>query len=172
MGRTEQAETFRVNFIQALRAQGVGVDDMSSFALIFEEPNFKAIFERWDSLGRELFYIKKVGFVNIHVRSDPPGFWGITKQVINDFKAIKNQLKIPCLFVLLVGNHDSSDVNGYIMEDVFSPPIINMPSEQVSAFKINERDLDQSKIIYSSVGIAEALIKVGNSKFPVEGHVN
>ena len=165
MGRTEQAERFRIDFIDAIKAKGASVEDMSSFALIFDEPRLKAIFQRWDSLGRELFYIDKVGFINVHVRSEPPGFWGIAKRVKDDFEIIKKAIKIPCWYVLLVGAADDEDVNGYILEDVFSSPLINQPSEQQDAFKINERDLDKLKVISSSSNIANILIKIGSSRF-------
>ena len=166
MGRTEQADNFRIDFINSLRAQGAKVEDMASFARIFDDRKLQLIFQRWDSLGRELFYVNKVGFVNVHVRSDPPGFWGITKRIIEDFDSIKNELKISCWFVLLVGKEDGTDVNGYILEIVFSTPVINSPSEQAEAYKINERDLDSSKVVKSSAKVAEELIEVGRRRFP------
>ena len=87
MSRSEKEEYLRENFIDAIVDCRMGVEDMSEFARRFDDNKiFKEIFIRWSRTGREVFFIKKVGFVNIHVRSEPPGFWGVTKKVITDFK--------------------------------------------------------------------------------------
>ena len=154
---TQQAENLRIVFIDTLRAQGLRVDDMSSFALIFDDKKTKEIFQRWYNLGREIFFIEKVGFINAHVRSDPPGFWGISQHIIDDFEIIK-ALGIKCWFILLIDNHNNSDSSGYIVENVCSSPMIKTPSRQANGFKINEGDLDKSKLLHSSEALAKSLI--------------
>jgi len=164
MSRTEKDDYFREKFLDAIVAQGTGVEGMSDFARRFDDRSIKEIFSRWSRSGRELFFIKKVGFVNVHVRSEPPGFWGVTKNVINDFHAVREYLNTPCWFVLLVGQEYNNDLNGYILEDIFSPPIIKKPSEQDEAYKINERNLDQNMMIRSTYKIVMSLIERGNLK--------
>ena len=163
MPRTEKEEYLRERFIDAIVANGTGIEDMSELARRFSG-TFKEIFQRWSRTGREQFLIKGVGFINVHVRSDPPGFWGITKNVINDFRAIREHLRTPCWFVLLVGQENGNDQNGYILEDIFSPPMIENPSEQSGAFKINEKNLDRTKVIRSTDKVAQCLIELGKLK--------
>lgn len=164
MPRTEKEEYLREKFIDAIVANGTGIEDMSELARRFSDDTFKEIFQRWSRTGREQFLIKGVGFINIHVRSDPPGFWGITKNVINDFRAIKEHLHTQCWFVLLVGQENGNDQNGYILEDIFSPPMIENPSEQAGAFKINEKNLDRAKVLRSTDKIVKTLIELGKLK--------
>ena len=86
MTRSDKEEYFRDKFIDSIVANGSAVEDMSELARRFSDTNIKDIFERWSSLGREQFLVKKVGFINVHVRSEPPGFWGVTihPHVVND----------------------------------------------------------------------------------------
>ncbi len=164
MDRSKE-EYFREKFLDAIVAQGSGIEDMLVFAKRFEyNKGIKDIFLRWSRLGRELYFVKKVGFVNIHIRSEPPGFWGISKNVIKDFRAVREYLPIPCWFVLLVAQQYGNDLNGYILEDIFSPPMLQKPSEQVDAYKINERNLDQNKVISSTEKIVETLMDLGKLK--------
>jgi hypothetical protein len=166
MSRSEKEKYLRENFIDAIVACGTGVVDMSEFARRFDDNKiFKEIFIRWSRTGREVFFIKKVGFVNLHVRSEPPGFWGVTKKVIKDFKAVSEHLRTPCWFVLLVGEEYGDDQNGYILEDIFSPSMIQKPSEQAEAFKINERNLDNKEVILSTNKVAQRLIELGKLKY-------
>jgi len=161
MTRSDKEDYFRDKFIDAIVANRTSIEDMSALARRFSDNEFKDIFERWDRLGREQFLVKNVGFINVHVRSEPPGFWGVTKNVIKDFHAIKKHLRTPCWFVLLVGQENGIDQDGYILEDIFSTPMIESPSEQAEAYKINERNLDRSKIIHTTDKIVKRLIELG-----------
>ena len=162
MPRSEKDEYFRDKFIDAIVANGTGIESMSGLARQLSNPKFGDMFERWARLGREIFYVKRVGFINVHVRSEPPGFWGVTKNVISDFHVIKKHSGTQCWFVLLVGQENGNDQNGYILENIFSPPMIESPSEQAEAYKINEKNLDRSKVIYTTNNIVKHLMELGN----------
>ena len=164
MGRSEKEEYFREQFLDEIAVQGTGVEDMSTLAQRFDESSFKNIFIRWSRLGREIFFIKGTGFVNVHVRSDPPGFWGVTKNVLNDFKSIEANLRISCFFILLVGNENGTDLKGYILKDMISNPLIKMPSEQQDAYKINETDLNKNEAIITLKNIVNTLISKGKKE--------
>lgn len=161
---SDKDDYFRDKFIDAIVANGTGIDSMSGLARRLSNPKLGDMFERWARLGREIFFVKKGVFINVHVRSEPPGFWGVTKNVINDFHAIKEYLGIQCLFVLLVGQEKGIDQDGYILEDIFSPPMIEKPSEQAEVYKINEKNLDRSKVIHSTDDIAKRLIELCDSR--------
>lgn len=161
MTRSDKEDYFRDKFIDAIVANRASIEDMIALARRFDDNEFKNIFERWARLGRELFLVKNVGFINVHVRSEPPGFWGVTKNVIKDFNAFKKHLLTPCWFVLLVGQENGIEQDGYILEDIFSPPMIESPSEQAEAYKINERNLDPSKIIHTTDKVVKRLIELG-----------
>ncbi len=161
MSHSDKDEYFRDKFIDAIVANGTGIEGMSGLAHRLSNPKFGDMFERWARLGREIFFVKKVGLINVHVRSEPPGFWGVTKNVINDFHVIKEHLGIQCLFVLLVGQEKGTDQDGYILEDILSSPMIERPSEQAEVYKINEKNLDRSKVIHSTDNIVKRLIELG-----------
>jgi hypothetical protein len=74
MGRSEKEEYFREQFLDEIVVQGTGVEDMSTLAQRVDDHSFKNIFIRWSRLGREIFFIKGTGFVNVQVRSDPQVF--------------------------------------------------------------------------------------------------
>jgi len=166
MPRSDKDEFFRDKFIDAIVANGTGIESMSGLARRLSNPKFGDMFERWARLGREIFFVKRVGFINVHVRSEPPGFWGVTKNVINDFHVLKEHLGTQCWFVLLVGQENGNDQNGYILEDIFSPPMIEIPSEQAEAYKINEKNLDRSKVIYTTNNIVRRLMELSNPNDP------
>ena len=92
MGRSEKEEYFREQCLDEIVAQGTGVEDMSTLARRFDDSSFKDIFVRWSRLGREIFYIKGTGFVNVHVRSEPTVFWGVTTCTRNVFDLSLNLL--------------------------------------------------------------------------------
>lgn len=164
MPRSDKEEYFRHKFIDSFVANGTGIEDMSELASRFSDNEFKDIFERWSRLGREQFLVKRVGFINVHVRSEPPGFWGVTKNVIKDFHTIRELLHTPCWFVLLVGQENGTEQNGYILEDIFAPPMIEAPSEQQDGYKINEKNLDRSEVIATTDQIVKRLIELGKMK--------
>ena len=161
MGRSEKEEQFREQFLDEIVNHGTGIEDMSTLARRFDDGPFRNVFLKWSRSGREIFFIKEIGFVNVHIRSEPPGFWGVTKNVLKDFKDIKENLKISCFFVLIVGNDHGTDLNGYILKDMKSYPLIKAPSEQEDAYKINETDLDKNEVILSLRNIVEAVICEG-----------
>ncbi len=72
MSRSKKEEYFREKFIDAIVANGTGIEDMSALVRRFGDGTFKEIFKRWSRTGCEQFLIKGVGFINIHVRSEPP----------------------------------------------------------------------------------------------------
>ena len=163
MGHSEQADYLRKEFVSTLRKMGGQVEDMRSLALVYDDNILKAIFERWSNLGREIFAIKGVGFVNVHIRSESPGFWGITKQVEKDFKNISKNLGVPCFYVLLVGGNSGGQLNGYILKEIFEKPVIGTPGMQENSYKINEIDLDPTTKIFGKNNIAEKLISIGKN---------
>jgi hypothetical protein len=166
MGRTEKAEELRDKLIEALAAKGAAVADMAEFARCIDVPQLRSILQRWARSGRELFFVKGVGFISVHVRSEAPGFWGVTKDVVSDFETVRNYLGIPCWYVLLVGRKDGKDVNGYILEQLQGPPLVQNPSEQSASYKINERDIDVNIKVGTAEFIARKLIEHGKAKFP------
>ena len=115
---------------------------MKTLAYRSDDPQIRSIFENWSKKQREIFLVKNVGFINLHIRSDPPGFWGVRKNILKDFEVLKNELGIKCFFTLLVRIQNSEAIGGYILEDMTSTQIIKKPSEQKDDYKINENILD------------------------------
>jgi hypothetical protein len=161
MGRTEKDEYFREQFLDEIVAQGKGVEDMSTLARRYDDISIKNIFDRWSRIGREIFFLKGTGFINVHIRSEPPGFWGVRKNVLNDFKILEEKFRINCLFVLLVADDHGETLNGYILKNMSSSSLLKAPSEQEEDYKINETALDKNKKIVSLKSVVEELIKIG-----------
>lgn len=74
MGQREQSDAIQAALINALSEKGMELSDMESFSSSIKNQNLSAIFSGWASSNREIYFHKGIGFINIHVRAEPPGF--------------------------------------------------------------------------------------------------
>lgn len=166
MVKSERSDELHLAFIEALEELGAKVETMERLSETMNVPFAKEMFRSWSKAGREVIFVRGAGFVNVHVRSDTKGFWGITKALDADFAVLRKELGVPCWYVLLVERRDRRGANGYILEDLESPPIIKRPSETAAQLKINEgTNLDKDKIVRSLAKVASAMLERGRERY-------
>lgn len=164
MARNEASDTFVKHFLSALNEAGQIPESMTTFAARFDSPDIRSVFTRWDAAKRSIYFIPTIGFVNIHVRTEPPGFWGISTDVEKDFSFIRSSLNIVCMYVLLVGRRDKRGANGYILRSL-DDPLLRSYSQSGKQLKINEKtDLKENALILGIDGVVPALIRQGANK--------
>jgi len=103
--------------------------------------------------------VRGVGLINVHVRSEPPGWWNILKTVKEDLDFLRKHLRVERLFVLLVGRNDRFVADGYIATEFDEPPFLRHPGIETKKYSINEKShLDASKKILSVEKLAKGLL--------------
>lgn len=158
MSRSAKADIIRDAFLQALESEGVSVETMADLAAKGPDETFRNLFLGLGRAGREVYFVRGFGFVNVHIRSEPPGWWNILKTVKRDLDILSKEFKIGCYFVLLVGRNDVYVADGYIVTDFKSPPFLRPPGVEDTKYTVNERQqLDPTKRISSVRRVATSL---------------
>ncbi len=155
MSRTVQSDAIQEAFLDELKAQGATVESMDGLFAHTDHPEARDLLARLGRSGRNLFLVKGIGLINVHVRSELKGWWGILKTVKEDLQALGTNH----FFVLLTGRKDRFVADGYIVSDFNSSPFIKYPSTGVTKFTINEKQhLDPNARILSVGKIAKVLL--------------
>lgn len=91
MVRGVKADIIRNGFLDALKSYGASVQTMAELAPAEESnSNIRGILLRLGQAGREVYLVPGIGFINVHVRSEPPGWWNILKTVKKDFESLSH----------------------------------------------------------------------------------
>jgi hypothetical protein len=155
MGRTTQSDAIQEAFLDELKAQGATVESMNELIARTDHREARELLARLGRSGRNLFLVKGVGLINVHVRSDLKGWWGILKTVREDLQALGTKY----FFVLLIGRNDRFVADGYIVSDFDAAPIIKYPSIGATKFTINEKQhLDPDERLLSIGKVAKVLL--------------
>ena len=113
--------------------------------------------------GREFYLVRGVGFINVHIRSEDRGWWGILKTVKKDLEIITSKFGLKCYYVLLVGRADRFVADGYIIKDFSSSPFLKPPGADEAKYTVNERQhLNPSKRLLSLEKVAKTLMALRN----------
>lgn len=159
MSRTVEADRIRNDFLEALRAEGASVESMIDRAANASNETTRNLLVALGRAGREVYLVGGVGFINVHVRSEDRGWWGILKTVKKDLDFLANELGLKCYFVLLVGRDDKHIADGYIAADFASSPFLKPPSVDATKYTVNEKQhLIPSKRLLSIGKVAKALM--------------
>jgi len=158
MDRSAPAKRIKQAFLDALGKLDLSVETMDKLAAESEGDKVRGIFRRLGQADREVYLVRGVGLMNLHVRSKPPGWWNVLKTVKDDLDWVRRDLKIGCYYVCLVGRPDDFVADGYIFSDFSYPPFKRPPGEEETKYSINERQhLVRSKVLPSVEKIAAAL---------------
>jgi len=161
MGRSDKSDKIQAEFLQLLESRGVKISNLKELSSRVENDVLKSIFTKWSRSNRNMYYIEDVGFINVHVRSESKGFWGIPQSIQADFNVLY-ELGISCWYVLLIGRDDKWIADGYIIDHSLNKPLINLPSPARGYYKIHEKNnLDTSCLIRSLETVAETLVANG-----------
>lgn len=153
------ANEVKDKFLRALAAHGETVVTMTELASKSREPGVRRLFERLGQAGRDVYLLQGVGLINVHVRSEPPGWWNIQKSVKTDLDDLHEALSIDRVFVLLIGRKDQFIADGYVAADFEHPPFVRPPGEEATKYSINEKQhLDQAFLFLSLDKVAEILL--------------
>jgi hypothetical protein len=160
VSRTEQSDAIQEAFLDALRAEGAVVEDMKQVAARTIDPVARGLFEHLGRARRNVFFVKSVGLINLHVRSEARGWWDILKSVKEDLDWLRKDFRVNRYFVLLIGHKDQYfDANGYIASDFNGPPFVKHPGIEATKFTINEKQhLDPDARLLSVSKIAKVLL--------------
>ena len=159
MSRTVEADQIRNAFLDALRAEGASVESMADRAANASNETVRNLLLALGRAGREVYLVPGVGFINVHVRSEGRGWWGILKSVKKDLDFLANELGMKCYFVLLIGRDDKYIADGYIVTDFARSPFLKPPSVDATKYTVNERQhLNPSKRFLSIGKVAKTLM--------------
>ena len=162
MNRTAHADRIRDAFLAALKSEGASVLTMIELATDEPDPRLHSIMLALGRAGREVYLVSGVGFINVHIRSEPPGWWNILKTVRKDLAHLSAK-RVPrgdCYYVLLIGRDDHHVADGYIVTDFDRPPFTRPPGVEKTKYTINERQHLDSQMLLLSVGnIAKTLLQ-------------
>ena len=159
MSRTQRSDEIRDAFLGELRAQGASVESLADLAAKEANAAIRNMFSVLGASGREVYLVRGVGFINVHVRSEPPGWWNVMKSVKAQFDLLFQKLDLRAYYVFLVPRKDHQ-ISGYIATDFASSPFINMPAGEETKFTIRVGDhLNPLKCLVSVEKIAEALLQ-------------
>jgi len=159
MSRTIESDSVRDALLTSLRSQGASVETMASLASDTTTSTVRSLFERLGHAGREVYFVRGLGLINVHVRSQSPGWWNILKTVKNDLDTLHGELGIARFFVLLIGRPDRFIADGYIITEFDQPPLMRDPSVERTKYTINEMPhLDQSRKLLSLDKVTKALL--------------
>src|SRR5690348_11231900 len=117
MSRTAKADAIRDAFLQALKAEGAEVETLAELAAAESNETIRGLFLALGQAGREVYLVRGLGFINVHIRSEPPGWWNILKTVKRDLDILTNKFETKCVYVLLIGRKDQHIADGYVATD-------------------------------------------------------
>jgi hypothetical protein len=158
MSQYAVADSIREALLASLRNLGALIETMNELAARSAETSVRGVFERLGQAGREVYLVRGVGLVNIHVRGKAPGWWNILKSVKDDLDYMHSH-GVKSFYVFLVGRNDRFVADGYIATDFASPPFSRPPGVEVTKYTVNEKQhLDQSKKLLSIDKIAKTLL--------------
>lgn len=158
MSRSAGANRIKKAFFDEIGKLGLSVVTMDKLAAESESDAVRRTFQRLGQADREVYLVRGVGIVNLHVRSESPGWWNVLKTVKDDLDWLRRNARIGCYYVLLVGTGNDSVANGYIFSEFAYPPFKRRPGAEATKYSINERqDLDRSKAFLSMEKVAAAL---------------
>lgn len=159
MSRTAQSDTIQETFLNALKAEAAVVETMSELAARISDRELREGLEALGRAGRNLFLVKGVGLINVHVRSEPPGWWNILKSVKEELDLLQKELRVNRYFVFLIGRKDQHIADGYIASDFDAAPFIKHPGIEATKFTMNEKQhLDSAERLLSVSKIAKVLL--------------
>lgn len=158
MSRSATTDRIKQTFLGAIGKLGLSVATMDELAAESDNDAVRGTFRRLGQADREVYLVRGVGLINLHVRSEPPGWWNVLKSVKGDLDWLKENLNLGCYYVLLVGRSDHFVADGYIASDFNSPPFLRSPGLEATKYSINERQhLDRSKVLLSVGKVAATL---------------
>ena len=158
MPRETLDERIRRAFLDELGKLGLPVVTMNALAAESDTEAVRRVFQRLGQADREVYLVRGVGIVNLHIRSESPGWWNILKSVKDDLDWLRRDLKFACFYVLLVGTADDAVANGYVFSEFAYPPFKQKPTAEATKYSINERpNLDRTKALPSVERVAKVL---------------
>ncbi len=159
MAASERADEIRSAFLGALQAEGLHPQPLSDLAASASR-SVRELFAALGNAGREVYLVPGVALVNVHVRSEPPGWWNILKSVKRDLDSMAKEFGLNCTYVLLIGRKDLHVADGYIVGDFSKPPFTRMPRAEDTKYSINERQhLDERAKLLSVAKVAKVLAR-------------
>lgn len=157
MPASDRTEKIRDTFLDALRSEGMSPEPLIDVAAA-ASGIVKELFAALGRAGREVYLIRGVALINVHVRSEPPGWWNILKTVKRDLDLMAKEFGLNCIYVLLIGRSDKHVADGYIVSDFAKPPFIRAPKAEETKYSINERQhLDKKNLLLSVAKVAKVL---------------
>ncbi len=157
MSRTVQSDAIQEAFLDAVRAEGAVVEGMSELTGHTSNGELRAVLQSLGRNGRNVFFVEGVGMIQVHVRTEPPGWWNVLKSVKKHLDGLHKHY-----FVFLIGRKDQYVADGYIASDFNGPPFIKHPGIEATKFTINEKqDLDRDARLLSVSKIARELLRLG-----------
>jgi len=118
----------------------------------------RQLFAALGQAGREVYLIRGAALVNLHIRSEPPGWWNILKTVKRDLDAMAKEFGVNCIYVLLIGRKDRHVADGYIVTGFDKAPFVRAPKGEETKYSINERQhLDTRALLLSVAKVAKVL---------------
>ena len=94
----ERDNTIREEFLDTLRSKGLVVRKVRDLADAASDPDIRSMMLDLGRAGREVYSVSGIGLINIHVRSEPPGWWNILKTVKKHFDLLSPLFKCYWLF--------------------------------------------------------------------------
>ena len=157
MSRTIESDAIQEAFLDALRAEGAVVENMSEVAGHTSYPELRDLLRSLGRAGRNVFFVEGVGIIQVHVRTEPPGWWNVLRSVKEELDMLAKHY-----FVFLVGRKDKYVADGYIAADFNGPPFIKHPGVEATKFTINEKQhLASDERLLSVSKIAKVLLALG-----------
>lgn len=154
---SDRAEKIRDVFLDAIRSEGLSPEPLVDVAASASGA-VRDLFAGLGRAGREVYLIRDVALINVHIRSEPPGWWNILKTVKRDLDFMASEFGLNCLYVLLIGSGNRHVADGYIVSDFGKPPFIRAPKAEATKFTINERQhLDKRALLLSVKRVANVL---------------
>ena len=164
MSRTAQSDAIQKALFDVLTAEGAAVEDMSQVVARTSDPVARGLFQHLGRAHRNVFFIKGVGLINVHVRSELRGWWNILESVKKDFDWLHNEHGVKRHFVLLIGRKDKYIADGYVFSDFNGPVFFEPPRLIASKFTINEkRHLESAERLSSINKVAKGLLATASS---------
>ena len=85
----------REAFLDAFRSQGVSVQKVRDLAEAQSDPYRRSLLMELGKSHREVYGIPNICLMNIHIKSEPPGWWNTMKSVVEHFTVLST-LPIKC----------------------------------------------------------------------------
>jgi hypothetical protein len=159
MTRTAIADRIKQAFLDSLKSLGASVETMGQLVATKTSPEVRRVFERLGQAGRNVYLVRGIGLINVHVRSEPPGWWNVLTTVKEDIDALRKVMGIRCYYVLLIGRADRFVADGYIAADFQTKPFVKYPGIEATKYTINEKQhLDTSELLLSVEKVAKVLL--------------